>query len=151
MKRSLLLSCVLATASLLASCADNRVNNAAAITSSGGSAIHGTFKHTGGASTITLWPEAINGVVSSKPSGRADQGAFPVKAGINRILIRVDTTQFVGIARYGVSRTVVDFSARQGTRYAINGDWTSEGLFVWIEEGDSGKIISPKKAVPVAN
>ena len=38
---------------LLPSCSDNRLQNAAAITSSGSADIHGTFKQTGAGSTLT--------------------------------------------------------------------------------------------------
>jgi hypothetical protein len=150
MVRSILLSLPLAVGFLLTSCSDNRLQNASAITSSGSSAIHGTFRQTGAGSTLTVWPEAINSNLSPKPSGRADQAAFPVKAGTNRIMVRADTTRFVGVAKLGTARTTVDFQARQGIRYAVNGDWTGEGLFVWIEEGDTGKAVSPKRELKPA-
>ncbi|MCW1887165.1 hypothetical protein OKA04_20670 [Luteolibacter flavescens] len=145
MTRSILLLPSLALGLLLASCADNRMENAAAITSSGSAAIHGTFRQTGAGSTLTVWPEGINGSVVPKPKQRADQGAFPVKTGTNRIMVRADTTRYVGVAKLATSRTTIDFSARPGVRYAVNGDWTSDGLFVWIEEGDTGKTVAPKR------
>ena len=143
--RSTFLFSSLAIGLLLTSCSDNRLQNAAAITSSGSAAIHGTFKQTGAGSTITVWPEAINGQLSPKPSGRGDQAAFPVKTGTNRIMVRADTTRFVGVAKLGMARTTIDFQARKGIRYAVNGEWTGDGLFTWIEEGDTGKAVSPKR------
>jgi hypothetical protein len=148
--RSTLLFSTLAIGALLPGCSDNRLQNATAITSSGSAAVHGTFRQTGAGSTLTVWPEAINGNLSPKPSGRADQAAFPMKAGANRIMVRADTTRFVGVAKLGTARTMVDFQARQGIRYAVNGDWTGEGLFVWIEESDTGKAVSPKRELKPA-
>ena len=148
--RSSILFSTLAIGLLFTSCADNRLQNATAITSSGSAAIHGTFKQTGAGSTVTIWPEAINGSLSPKPRGRADQDAFPVKTGTNRIMVRADTTRFVGVAKLATTRTTLDFQARQGIRYAVTGDWTGDGLFVWIEEGDTGKTVSPKRELKPA-
>lgn len=60
-------------------------------------------------------------------------------------MVRADTTRYVGVAKLSTTRTTVDFEARRGVRYAVNGDWTGDGLIVWIEEGGTGQAVSPKR------